>query len=57
MGDGQAPLGFAAGSIKTPPRRHEPPDRPRMSTKAVISIAEVPGTLRAGTPVRLAGAR
>jgi hypothetical protein len=28
-----------------------------MSTKAVISIAESPGTLRAGTPVRLAGAR
>jgi hypothetical protein len=28
-----------------------------MSTKAVISIAEIPGTLRAGTPVRLARAR
>jgi hypothetical protein len=28
-----------------------------LSTKAAISIAEIPGTLRAGTPVRLAGAR
>jgi len=28
-----------------------------MSTKTVISIAEIPGTLRAGMPVWLAGAR
>lgn len=34
------------------------PDRSwDMSTKAVISIAEIPGTLLAGIPVRLAGAR
>jgi hypothetical protein len=43
----------------TPPRRHEPLSLGGgdMSTKAVISVAEIPGTLRAGTPVRRAGAR
>jgi hypothetical protein len=43
------------------PTRHHPATNRltghEMSTKAVISIAEIPGTLRAGTPVRLAGAR
>jgi hypothetical protein len=41
----------------TPPRQHERVTSHDMSTKAVISIAEIPGTLRAGTPVWLAGAR
>jgi hypothetical protein len=55
---------FAVGTARFDtydPTRHYPATNRLtghdMSTKAVISIAEIPGTLRAGTPVRLAGAR
>jgi hypothetical protein len=55
---------FTVGTVRfdtCDPTRHHPATNRltghEMSTKAMISIAEIPGTLRAGTPVRLAGAR